>query len=264
MHDPVAQTITLEPITPPAPLVLCNSGFLTTLAQVERDVASLAVSTPEQAQIAANLLTRLTDAGRKLESARAELKAPFLAKGREIDEAARAPAARIEKAKAIIKTRVSSYEVEQQRVAREAEEARNLELRRLEERRIEEVRLAREKTAELARLARETEILAMDLDIEESVLTPPKTEIEKQIDAVRFAAPIIAPRPSGIAFKVTLRIAEVDVAKLPEPFVIREADMVKLRAVYCVGWRDGQPIPEVPGVRFSIDRQPVATGRSEF
>lgn len=275
MSDAIARQITVQPVTPAEPLVVCSSRFLHTLAYVEREVAHLSITEPGGAQVAATYLQRLTRAGADLERVRTELKAPFIAKGKEIDDAARAPAARFKAAKTVLKQKVTAWQAEEQRKAREAEAARQAELRRLEAQRFKEEREAREKSD---RLAREAEEAAAKLrasaaptvevdfgdDVELPPEPPPKTATEIAIEQVRYAPPIVAAKPSGLAFRTTLKIASIDITKLPEVFVIRTANERAIRATFCQAYRDGDPLPECSGVSFEVERTPVSTGRQTF
>lgn len=108
--DPITQVISVPPITPAETVVIANSAFTSTLAKVELEIAHLKITDDQSAQAAANLLQRLTTAGTALEKARKTVKEPFLAKCREIDEAAALPAARIEKAKSLLKTAQTNNE----------------------------------------------------------------------------------------------------------------------------------------------------------
>lgn len=283
-HDPITQTLTISAITPATPLVLCDAGFLNTLAQVELAVARINVTDATTAQAASDLLQRLTTAGTKLEKARTDLKAPFIAKGREIDTAASAPNSRIESAKRAIKHKVAQFDLEQQRLAREAEEARLAELRRLEAIRVEEERQAREKAealarqAEAARLAAEAAIAAgkpavVDMDFDDGPPAPanatieygpPKTATELAIEKVRFAPAAPAAKPAGVAFRTTLVIESIDVSKLPDVFVTKQANERAIRATFCQGYRDGDPVPECAGVVFRVSREVASTGRAVF
>jgi len=261
----VDQTITLPAITPATPLVLCNAGFLNTLAQVEREVANIKVDATT-AQAAANLLTRLTSAGTVLEKARAELKAPFIAKGREIDEAARAPAGRIEAAKSGIKAKVAAFQQEQERLAREAEVARQKELQRLEAKRIAEERaailIAEERAAALAAKVAPQDIPEFDDGSEPE--PAPKTETEKLIEKLQYAPAVAPVKPVGVAYRVALVIDKIEVDKLPDTFVTRTAKEAALRSTFCAGWRETDPIPECPGCTFRISKTIVSTGKNEF
>lgn len=278
--DPVSQTISIAPILPATAVILCAPSFVNTLAQVELEVARLAIVTAQDAQSAANLLQRLTGAGGVLEQARKTVKQPFLDKCKEIDLAAQAPATRIEAAKRLIKSKVTAYEQEQAEIARKAEVARQAELRRLEEIQRQEQAERDRKAAELARqaaIAQEAARIAaeaakkagapvaLDVDWDDAPQEPPpKTETELAIERVKFAPVVAAPRPVGVTFKTFLIIESVDAAKLPDTFVTREPKLAAIRQTFCVGWKAGDAMPECPGVSFKIDKQVNSTGRSSF
>jgi len=255
---------------PPAPLTLATSGFLQTLATVEQDIAALTVSTPEQAQQAANIQSRLTTAGATLEKQRKALKQPFIDAGKAIDNAAAEPAARIEAAKGTVKRLLTNYDNEVRRKAEEAERARQAELRRLEEiARVEREAAEREAKRIADELAEKTEaaqaampdveIMEMDDD------TPPppvqKTETEKAIEAIQHAPVVAAPRPVGITYRTTLVATVVDVNKLPDVFVERTPKLAAIKSTFCSGWSEGKPMPVCAGVEFKVERTPVSTGR---
>lgn len=278
----VDQQITVEPILPATQVVVCNAAFTHALAVVEREIASLTVTDAQSSQSASNLLQRLTAAGVALEAARKAVKAPFLDKCKEIDAAAMRPGTRIEQAKGAVKAKIAAWHEEQARIAREAEVARQRELARLEVIRREEERVATAKRLELeeqmkaaqaAMLAAQTKqaVPVMDLGDDDDVdgilkqeFLPPKTETEKAIDAVKFAPAVAAAKPTGVTFKTRLVIESIDVHKLPDTFVTRVANETALRATFCNGWKEGEPLPVVPGVVFRIDKQVASTGRASF
>lgn len=103
----------------------------------------------------------------------------------------------------------------------------------------------------------------MELDDEEPAVVE-KTETEKQIEAIQHAPVVVAPKPVGIAYRTTLVATVVDAAKLPDVFVERVPKLAAIRAVYCTKWQEGQPMPVCEGVTFTIDKQPVSTGRAKF
>lgn len=228
-HDPITQTITVTPTLPPGPMVLCDAKFLHALAQVEREIAHLAITDAATAQTAANLLNRLTNAGTALEKARATVKAPILAAGRAIDDAARAPQGRIDKAKRDLNQALVNYRAEQQRAAEAAERAR------------------KEAEARAAEQAKRVTVPILDLD-----------------DCEEVAPPVAPAQPAGVAFRAYLRIASIDVTKLPEKFIIRTADEKALRSAFVQGWKDGDPLPECAGVVFTVDRMAVSRGGFEL
>lgn len=258
-------------VTPlPSPLRLAQPAFLSSLRECETQIASLKITDAPSAQLAATLNSRLTTAGKMLEDTRAKLKAPVLEQGRKIDEAAKAPAARIATAKATLQRALTAYDQEQQRIALNAEIARRKELDRLEKLRLAEEAAARAKTEELARLAAEAAkkatapALEVDFDDDVPAEPPPKTEIEKQIEQVKHAPAAVVERPAGTTYRVSLRHTVTDVKALPEPFVIRTANDMAIRAAFCAGYVDGAPLPECPGVKFHVERTAVSTGRSVF
>jgi hypothetical protein len=123
--------ITVQPITPPEPLVVCSPGFITQLAAVEHELASIEIKDDASLQRAAEIQNRITKAGKMLEETRAKLKAPFIAKGKEIDAAAKAPAERIEKLKEQCGAKLVAYRERTRVAAEKAELARQAELARL-------------------------------------------------------------------------------------------------------------------------------------
>jgi len=263
--DPQNLSVVLD--LPPAPLVLASGAFLSTLTQVESQITALAVTDPQSAQQAADLQARLTKAGGELERVRKQLKQPYIDAGRKIDEVAQAPALRIEQAKASIKRLLTAYDMEQQRLAREAEAKRQADLRALREKQEAEAAAAKKKADEIARQAAEAAAASkapvMDFDAEPDEPAP-KTETEKAIEALVHAPVVVAPKVAGVAFRTTLVATVTDVAKLPDVFVERVPKLAAIRAVYCTKWAEGQAIPICDGVEFRVERTPVSTGRQTF
>lgn len=269
----------LPAITPALPLVLADRKFLTTLATVEQQVAALKITDAATQQLAADLQIRLTGAGGALEKERKAIKQPFLDKCSEIDAAARPVALRIDTAKAVVKKALTDFAVEQARLAAIAEAARQAELRRLEAVRIAEEAAARAKADELARIAAKAlddreaaaeaarmanlpppvEVMDMGDDCPDE--PAPKTETEKAIEAVRYAAPVAVAKPVGVTMRTRLVLRVVDVSKVPDVFVVRTANEQAIKATYCNGWVKGQPLPVVPGCEFTVEETAVSTGR---
>ncbi len=256
-------------VAPPLPLILADSAFLSTLANVEQQVATLKIVDAQSSQQAADLLTRLTAAGKKLDATRAELKRPFREIAEKIDAAAREPAARIEQAKTTLKTASTAFELEQQRIASEAEKKRQAELARLEKIRLAEEAEAKRKADEIARQLAEANAKqnapVMEIQFDDVPEEPaPKTETEKAIEAVKFAPAPVAAKPTGVRYKVTLKAVVEDVNKLPDCFVTKIANLRGIQSTFCAGWKEGQPLPVLAGVRFEIERTTESTGRAVF
>jgi len=265
--------------TPSYDLILCSTGFLTQLREVETQVTSLKITDAQSAQHAANLLTRLTGAGKALDKQRLELNAPYQAQIQAINEAARAPAAKIETLKSALKTASVNYEREQARLAREAEAARQAEIRRLEAIAEAERKAAADKARKIAeeaeRLRAEAEKAGLplvpavseddDWGTTEAMPEPPQpTEAEKALAAVKFAPAAVIAKLSGVKYKIGIKPILKDIRLVPEPFIERSFKLGACRITFCSGWREGDPIPECPGVEFVEERTIVSSGTGVF
>lgn len=240
----------------PTPLRVAAPAFLASLREVEAQIATLKVIDPESANLASTLQGRLTQAGKILEQTRVTLTAPVLEQQRKINALAKAPADRIERAKSALKSALTAYDNECQRIAREAEIARQKELARLEELRIAEERAERERMAKLAVTAKSAPLAIMELD-DEPVAPPQKTETEKRIEEVRHTPVVIAPAVRGVVWRTTLVPTITDVRKLPDLFVVRTPNMAAIRATFCVGYEEGEPLPVCDGVSFEAKKEAV-------
>ena len=247
---------------PPAPHVLASTKFLSRLSEVELEVADLKVEDAATAQIAAELQISLTKAGKVLEEARSALKAPFLAANRAIDAAAKEPSNRIEEAKRSLKAELSAYGIVLKKKADEAEAARQAELARLEKVRLKEE--AEEKARQDALAAQVVAKGAVEFDFDEAEEPAQKTETEKKIEEVKYAPAKVEAAPSGITFRVSLYPHVEDVNKLPDQFVTKAAKVREIMSTFCTGYKDGDPIPELDGVRFEVRRDAVSTGKERF
>lgn len=254
------------------PLVLADSLFLSTLADVEKQVEQLNITDAQSAQHAATLQVRLTKAAKTLDATRMALKRPFLDINNKIDEVARGPAARIEKSNQAVKIALTNFEIDQRRKAEEIERQRKAELARLEKIRLEEEAAKKKRDEELVRLAAEAakqqtgpvEVVEFDEGPPPPSEPPPKTETEKKIEELKYAPAPVITRPAGIAFKARLIHKVVDIRQLPEHFVNKTPNDTAIRATFCVGWKEGEPLPTCPGVEFIIDRTTASTGKAGF
>jgi hypothetical protein len=281
-QDITGNTISVIPVIPPAPHVLGDSKFVATLAEVENQVSALRVADTATAQLAASLQVRLTRAKGTLEATRKTLIQPFLDAQRLINKTAEPVVTRIDAAISRLKASQTAYDDEQQRIAAKLERERRAELDRLEKIRLDEEAAAARKAKEIAEAAAKVEAdrlakLTADQKANEAELgfvedevpeLPPepvqKTETEQKIEALKYAPVVVAAKPVGVAFRVTLRIKSIDVMKLPEVFVERKAKENAIRAAFCVGFREGQPMPVCEGCVFEVDKQPISTGREQF
>jgi hypothetical protein len=247
---------------PALPLVLVDAVFSNRLAVLGRQVKALRITSAADAQGAANLLAEVTVLDRELEKARKAAKQPFLDMGRSIDAAAQTPATALEALKSSVRASMGAWDAEQRRAAEEAERARQAEIARLEAERLAPEEQARRKAEELAAKARPEDVMDLDFEAGSETAAAPKSELDLKIEAAKFA-PAVAPAaaPAGVAYRTYLKFTVTDVGALPEQFVVRSANERLLREMYVTGYKDGDPVPSVPGVRFTVDRVPVSTGR---
>ena len=264
-------------------LIVADTAFMTTLKQVEGTVSSIKITDAQSAQQAADLLTRLTKAGTALEKQRVALKAPYLALMTQIDTAAKGAATRIDSAKRTLSKLQTDFAIDQDRIAREAEQKRLADLAALEaklakERQdaadkaaaiAEQVRKeneARAKIVEAARVAGLPIIEEEDWGDAESVEPEPvvKTETELEIERVKFAPAPVAVKAQGVRTITTLVPFIENVALLPDMFVERIPKIAAIRSTFCAGFKSGDAIPVLAGCRFEIQTSTQSTGKAGF
>lgn len=269
------QVLAEQPVV--VPVVLLEASAMEAIAALEAEAKALArVGDENTAQQAANALRKATRMAKEIEAAREAVKSPFYQMGKRIDEAAKAPQARIDIAKRAIQAGLNAWVSEQERKQREIEARRQREAEDLAQKqrdaealvqreREEQDRLARDEAARLAKASVKVEELDIDeADIPESG----PTEAEKAVAAIQAQretiacapVPVIA-KPTGIQTRKTLIPSVVDVSRVPDTLLKpREADMAKIRATFCTGWKFGDAIPQVAGLAFTVDSQ-VISGR---
>lgn len=262
------------------PLVLADTAFLSALAQVEKQVTELNIFDAQSSQYAADLQQRLTNAGTKLEETRRSLKIPFEQILKKIDATAASPKAKIEALKLSLSTvQLAWNKKERERLALE-EKQRQADIARLEKLRQDEIaetaRLAKEladkAAAEAAKLKPNYEVMDLDdgpseeewVQPEEAHVAPQKTEIQKQLDAARFAPTKAATRPMGVRFTKSLTPVIVDINQVPDMFVQKTAKLQAIITTFCSGWKEGEPLPVCAGVRFDQKDSVASTGRGSI
>ncbi|MDR2673345.1 MAG: hypothetical protein LBC18_00345 [Opitutaceae bacterium] len=255
------------PPLPVLPLVLVDERFIAHLDRLATKVEALKITNVAAAQSAANLLVEITDLGRQLDRNRAAAKRPFLDINSAIEAAARAPAGTLAQLKAGVQKHIAEWDADLRRRAEESERARQAEIARLKEEKRRQDEEAKRTAAELAAsLPAGAAAAALDLDFEDDGIPAepaPKSEIEKQIEALKYAPPAVSTAaPAGVQYRSRLLFTVTDIAKLPEQFITRSANEKLIREVFVVGFKDGDPLPSLPGVEFKVDRVPVSTGRA--
>ncbi len=286
-----AQVLELEPlhvdlVRPAAhlPLILLDKAEVATLRTLESEVASLKVTDAASYQRQADLLRRITSAGSALEKRRKELNAPYSDQIDRTNAMAKPVALRIDTAKNALKVMGANFEREQARLAAEAERTRLAEIKRLQDIADAQAKAAKEKAdkiaadlkaqedarALVAEAARKAGLPVVPMVEPEEVWdepvaeeTPQKTEVEKQLAALKYQAPAVVIKPRGQRTVTTLQVFVTDVNKLPDMFVERTAKIGAIRRTFCDGFKTGDKLPELSGCRFEAQTSVQSTGGND-
>jgi hypothetical protein len=265
------------------PVILIDGDIRAKIDSLVEDAGKLTIENAADAQRAAILLGEVHGIGKDIEKAREQAKAPFLQMGKKIDEAAKTETTKLQRAKDAVKVRLNTWDDHCRELARkeaeriaaeEAELARRAAAAEKARRDAEEAARKAAVEAEAARQAAEAAdlpppdededpmgALADEIAAEEAAAERARiAEASAKLAAQRVA--IVAPtKLAQTSFRVTLKHTVEDVQSLPSSLVIVTANEAEIRRLYCAGWKEGDPVPSVPGVRFTIDRQPIPTGR---
>lgn len=229
---------------PQSPLVLLKGEIIARVDDLVATAAVMSVTDAESAQAAAGYMRQATALAKEIESARTDANAPALALQRAINAAVKAPAERLDAAKRDLQKKVGEYQAEHDRIRRQ----READLKREQDR----IAAEQKKAAEEQRLREEAAFLA-------GQPPPPPPAPVAPVVVAAAPHPVVAPKIAGVRMRSALVFEVVDVAKLPEALTVRLPDSAKIRAQFCLLWREGDPIPEVPGLRFAVDRKAVAS-----
>lgn len=275
--------LTLTGNLPATPLIVLSGDIIAKVASLTADAAALPkLATPADANAAAQLLRQINGINKDIDKARLEVARPFLDFQRRINEAAKAPTAQLDAAERTVRAALTAYQIEQERIQREEAERQRKEQARLE---AEARRLAEERAklqreadaraaAEAAALAaKSTEDVVADLpdddegfgdlaaEVEQEDLAAQQAKIAAQATQLAQTRAIVAPKPEGIHYRTILRHAVTDVHRLPANLVIVTPNDAEIRRLFVNGWKEGNPLPTVPGITFTVDKQPIVTGR---
>lgn len=240
----IAPDLSVAVALPASPIVLLRGEVIARIDDLAATAAVMTVSDAESAQAAAGYMRAATSLAKEIEAARTEANAPALSLQRAINAAVKAPADRLDTAKRDLQRKIGDWQAEQDRNRREAEAAQRREAARV----AEENRKAEDEQARLTEEARLANLPP----------PPPPVPVTPRVVAPAPLAPLPA-KIEGVRMRSTLVFEVVDVSKLPEALTVRLPDPAKIRAAHCTLWRDGDAIPEVPGLRFSVDRKAVAS-----
>lgn len=256
--------LTLTGEMPATPLILLPAKVLSEVERLAEVGKTFKITDAAQANVAAQYLREATGLSKDIEKAREEVKRPFLEFGRRIDAATKGEIAKLDASIKTLKATMTAWQAEQDRLARiEAERLRK-----------EQERLAREAAeAEKARLAAEAAQraaaaaqaddeddlsgLAADMEAEQAAQKAKQAAAQAVEAARQLAKPAAPAAPAGVHYRTTLKHTVVDVSKLPAALTIVTANETEIRRLYCQGWKEGDAIPTVAGVSFTIDKQPI-------
>ena len=239
--------------------VLIDKGFMATFLDIEARSHELVIKDDLAATTAGALIGKLTRTSTTLEAERDKCKRPYFEAGKLIDAEAKKLQNRILSAKTKLNTALVNYQLDKAAKEREAEERRQKELQALELKRQQEEAAAAKAAAEAAKNTPVPSGEEFELDFGDDLPAEPvKTETEKRIEELKFAPAVPEQKIEGVSWRVTLQIEAVDVNKLPDIYVNRSANESLIRETYCVGWKDGDPMPEVPGVKWRVARNAIS------
>lgn len=278
---------------PPAPYVLADESFMLVLAARETQVLELQITDADSAQRAADLQRLITNDGQVLEAERTRILEPFVAMQKRINQVGKPLLERIATSKARLSAKLGSWQQKEKERLAQIERDRQSELERLRKQKEAEDRAAAETARKVLEATRAREAaaavptpaavpaprvlpgMAPAPVVAPPVMTPaprvlgivsqpppvaPKSETQKAIERLEHApAPVVAAKPMGVRFVTRLKAEVIDLAVLPEPFVIRTPDLQKIRDVYCKGYKAGETVPTLAGVKFTVETTSEST-----
>ena len=285
---------------PASPLILVTGETAAIIASLESEARTLVIHDPASADEAAACFREANGLLKELDATRLKLKRPFMDWEDRIDQAAKAPLAALRAAVASVKPKIAKWQDDCEARARAEEAKRQAAIRAAEAARIaaeqaaakaEADRLAAIEAAKLAAAkakaeaeARPTVTGAMQAGLEAAFSAPVEAsdfddfdfvaaDVQAeaaQVNAAKVAAAsveiqqtraIIAPRPAGVGFRKTLKVAVTDVGRLPSHLVIVTANDAAIRAQFVTGWKAGDPVPSFPGLSFTVETQTIDNAR---
>lgn len=245
-------------LAPVAALTLPDSAALTARAQSALAfIESMPVDSAESYSLAADELRAIKTRAKAIEDQRTGITGPINNALRAINNLFRGPADLLERAEAILKSKMLAWDQEQERIAAEArkraEEAAEAERRRVEEQAAEADRKAKAAAAAAAAAQAAGDAQAAQLATAEAQRQAAQAQAASAT-AQMITAPVVLPdkvKAAGISTSTRLDFEVVDllalvthVAAHPELLALVKADEVKLRA-YVKGLGTAANLPGV-------------------
>lgn len=241
---------------PPSPLLVVAGESIARVATLQAHATALEVKTADDAQAASALLIEVQQLSKLIEGRRVEAKAPFLDMGKRIDAAVKPHTEALNRVASVIRPKLAQWQAEQERLASEAERKRQAEIARLEEERKKKEREAAE-AQKRAATASPDDFADVDADLAAQRAANAQVAVANLATARQIVQPA---KPAGVSFRTTLGFTVTNVNALPSSLVIVTPNEAKIRADFCHGWKEGDPLPVVPGVTFTVNKTTVVTG----
>lgn len=247
-----------------APSVILDAGVVARVAALAEDATKIKIAGVADANTAAQTLREITGLAKDIESAREQVKRPFFEAGKAIDAAANEQKAKLTRAGDVLRAALTRFQSEQERIAREEAERQRKEQERLaaEAKRLADERAKAEAAANAAADDDDDGLGVLAAEAHEDSLAQEQARIAAQATALAQTRAVVVPaNPAGIHYRTTLKHAVTDLSKLPANLVIVTPNDAEIRRLFVTGWKEGDALPTVPGITFTIDKQAVVTGR---
>lgn len=243
----VPRDVSVALTVPAAPTVILKAEVVSKIDDIAATAAVVEIADADSAQLAADYIISATTLEKEMRAAVKEAKKPADEYVDAITAAVKDHTARLANAKASLQQKAALWQAQESARLRREQEARDAELRRqvAEQRKREADQRAAEEAARLANLP------------------PPPPMAPAPEPAISIVVPAASTKPSGLRFRCTLLPLVVDASKIPDAFVTREPDMPKIRRHFCAPWREGEALPVVPGLEFTIDRTAISAGAKQ-
>lgn len=241
-------------------------------AAISKARETVAISDPVSEQAVVESLRDINTLLKLAETSRTEVKAPVIALGKKIDEVAKTFCLELDIEKERLSSILSRHQAEQRRIAQEAERNRLAELERIENERraaakAEQDRLAAIEAEEQAKIDAQTRlaktdddaIAALGLAIAAEAFRQESLKLEREeaerlerLKPVVVAAPIVAPKPSGVTTREVWKfeVQSLELLAQNRPKLVRiEANASAINAALASGERT------IPGLRIWPETQ---------
>lgn len=236
----------------PKPVVDIDPAFVCERDLILSDARGLPpITNRDELQAAVAVLVKLRALEKTVEASRKAIKAPVLALGKDIDQAAAEFLADVSPVASKISGHAATFEMMEARKAAAAAEAARLEQERLDSIERERLEAERQKVENAAKSAMSLEDLDRAEEERERVEAEAKRREEERLAAAVTAAPPAAPKVAGATFASVIQFEIVD---LPALFAARPdlVELVPRRSAITAALKVTR---EIPGLRVWDEKQ---------